>query len=287
MQTALADRAKRSVKLGVSAGLFVVDSTLGLVVPGRRRGRRSGGVVLMYHDVAARDRARFAAQCDQIVRLALPASLADLTAARDDEWRVAVTFDDGFRSFSQVALPELERRSIPSTLFVPTEWARRSERSPAVAEDARVLVGPDGSPVPMTPQELTALPPSVELGSHSRTHAHLPALDDDALRDELGGSRSELAAIRGSDVRHHAFPYGEHDERVQRVARDTGYERCCGVAPAEVRGDRTFVVGRVQVEPTDWPIEFRLKVLGAYRWMSWWMTAKDRLRSRASTGASS
>ena len=35
-----------------------------------------------------------------------------------------------------------------------------------------------------------------------------------------------------------------------------------------------FVVGRVQVDPWDWPIEVRLKALGAYRWMAWWMHAR-------------
>jgi hypothetical protein len=28
-----------------------------------------------------------------------------------------------------------------------------------------------------------------------------------------------------------------------------------------------FVTGRIDVQPTDWQIEFRLKVLGAYRWL--------------------
>jgi peptidoglycan/xylan/chitin deacetylase (PgdA/CDA1 family) len=283
----LADRAKRAVKLSVSAVLFSADTAVAAVLPSRRRGRRSAGVVLMYHDVAARHRARFARQCDEIARLGRPTSLEDIATVRDADWRVAVTFDDGFRSFAHVALPELDRCEIPSTLFVPTEWSRRSAERHAEGKSLLALVEPDGSPVAMTPDELAALPSTVELGSHSRSHAHLPSLDDAALRDELIGSRDELCRIGGDAVRYHAFPYGEHDARVLQVAREAGYERCYGVAPAEVRSEDGYVVGRVQVEPTDWPIEFRLKLLGAYRWMSWFMSVKDRLRSGASTGASS
>jgi peptidoglycan/xylan/chitin deacetylase (PgdA/CDA1 family) len=267
------DRARRSVKLAVSSVVFATDSLVGLALPARRRGRRASGVVLMYHDVPERHRERFARQCAAMVDLAEPADLPSMDG-RDGTWKVAVTFDDGFRSFADVALPALEAHGIPSTLFVPTEWSRRAE----------VPAEPDGWPVPLTPAEVAALPATVEVGSHSRNHVRLPTLDDATLHDELAGSREDLTATSGRTVRFHAFPFGEHDDRVDTAARVAGYERCFGIVPTEVTDDG-FVVGRVQVEPTDWPIEFRLKVLGAYRWMSWWITARDRARSRASTGA--
>jgi peptidoglycan/xylan/chitin deacetylase (PgdA/CDA1 family) len=211
-----------------------------------------------------------------MVALARPTAIDRMHEAGHD-WRVAVTFDDGFRSFSDVALPEMRQRGIPSTLFVPTEWSRRS----ALQRE------PDGWPVPLTPDEVAQLPAGVEVGSHSRNHAHLPSLDDEQLHDELSGSRTDLAGFSGRDVRYHAFPFGEHDERVELAARAAGYERCYGIVPSEAKVDDGYVVGRVQVDPTDWPIEFRLKVLGAYRWMSWWITARDAARARATTGARS
>lgn len=268
------DRARRLVKLGVSAAVLAVDTVVGAVVPSRRRARRSTGVVLMYHDVPPRFRDRFARQCDAIVGLAEPAALADMHDP-GEHWRVAVTFDDGFRSFAEVALPELDARGIPSTLFVPTEWSLRSARK----EDF------GGWPEPLDPDELAALPATVEVGSHSRNHARLPQLADDELHDELDGSRAELARFAGRHVRFHAFPFGDHDERVDLAARAAGYERCYGIVPTEAKADDGYVVGRVQVEPTDWPLEFRLKLLGAYRWMSWWINVRNGARSRISTGA--
>jgi peptidoglycan/xylan/chitin deacetylase (PgdA/CDA1 family) len=270
------DRARRLLKLGVSIAVFGADSVAGAVVPARRRDQRSAGVVLMYHDVPERFRERFARQCDAMVALASPTDLAALHQSGDGR-RVAVTFDDGFRSFAEVALPELDARRIPSTLFVATGWARRSARR----EDF------GGWPVPLDPDELAALPATVEIGSHSRNHVRLPELPDDELHDELAGSRTELAELAGREIRYHAFPFGEHDQRVDLAARAAGYERCYGIVPTEVKGDDGYVVGRVQVEPTDWPLEFRLKVLGAYRWMSWWINARHAARSRSSTGARS
>jgi peptidoglycan/xylan/chitin deacetylase (PgdA/CDA1 family) len=270
------DRARRSVKLAVSSTFFAVDTAAGLVFASRRRGRRATGVILMYHDVPERHRERFARQCDAMVRLARPSDLAGMHQT-DDGWRVAVTFDDGFRSFADVALPELDARGIPSTLFVPTEWSHRSATQTET----------DGWPVPLTPTEVAALPATVEIGSHSRNHAHLPSLDDATLHDELQGSRDDLARFAGRTVRFHAFPFGEHDDRVDLAARAAGYERCYGIVPTEAGPTDGYVVGRVQVDPTDWPLEFRLKMRGAYRWMSWWITARDRARSAAPTGARS
>jgi peptidoglycan/xylan/chitin deacetylase (PgdA/CDA1 family) len=228
----------------------------------------------MYHDIPERYRSRFARQCDAMVRVARPADLASVQQ-RDGRWKVAVTFDDGFRSFADVALPELDARRIPSALFVATEWSRHAEGQ----------TEPDRWPVPLTPAEVAALPASVEIGSHSRNHARLPSLDDASLHDELQMSREDLAGSSGRTIRYHAFPYGEHDQRVDLAARAAGYERCYGIVPTEATDSDGFVVGRVQVEPTDWSVEFLLKVRGAYRWMSWWIMAKDRARSRASTGA--
>jgi peptidoglycan/xylan/chitin deacetylase (PgdA/CDA1 family) len=272
----VSDRARRLVKLAVSVVVFAIDSVVGIVAPSRRRGRRSTGVVLMYHDVPERRRERFARQCEAMVAHAMPRALAEMHEP-GDEWRVAVTFDDGFRSFVDVALPELELRGIPSALFVPTEWARRAERNEDFA----------GWPVPLTPKELASLPSSVEIGSHSRNHVRLPQATDAELHDELAGSRAELEAFTGRTVRYHAFPFGDHDARVDMAARAAGFERCYGIVPDTATSDDEFVVGRVQVEPTDWPIEFRLKVLGAYRWNGWLTRARAAARSRTTTGAGS
>lgn len=41
------------------------------------------------------------------------------------------------------------------------------------------------------------------------------------------------------------------------------------VEPVSVSATSTgAVIGRVAAEPDGWPFEFKLKVLGAYRWMA-------------------
>src|SRR5579859_4456280 len=68
----------------------------------------------------------FAEQLDAVVASGrTPVTAAQAVAARTGGRplpadAVAITFDDGFRDFATTAWPELERRSLPGTLFVTT-----------------------------------------------------------------------------------------------------------------------------------------------------------------------
>ena len=49
--------------------------------------------------------------------------------------------------------------------------------------------------------------------------------------------------------------------RLVRECREAGYERVFTIAPSlGLREPDEFETGRVAVDPTDWPIEFRLKL---------------------------
>src|SRR5262245_32618995 len=79
-------------------------------------------IVLMYHSVKRHERERFARQMDQLVRVASPV-YADFVGTKTANGRsyVAVTFDDGYQSVLENAIPILSDRHIPVTMFVPTK----------------------------------------------------------------------------------------------------------------------------------------------------------------------
>ena len=58
-------------------------------------------------------------------------------------------------------------------------------------------------------------------------HLRLPALDDDALANELRDSRAALEDITGAQVRSFAYPYGAWDARCAAAVRDAGYAGAC------------------------------------------------------------
>lgn len=84
-----------------------------------------------------------------------------------------------------------------------------------------------------------------------------------------------------------SFPYGSFNEALVNCAMEAGYERVFTVLPDLAFSDPAeFVTPRVRVDPTDWDLEFRLKVLGAYRWLPIAFAIKRSLfRSRVETTA--
>lgn len=169
-------------------------------------------LVLCYHAVSPTWEHRLSIQPDLLLR-----QVRALMRFR----RVRVTFDDAFRSAATV-FPALERLGVPIQLFVCAGFARTGA-PPAIPE----LEGDDAQELAtMTWSELGShAERGVDIGSHTIRHPHLVQLSDDELAHELRDSRAEIEEELGRRCPDLAYPYGEHDERVRRAARATGYER--------------------------------------------------------------
>lgn len=263
----------RVFKLGVSVLYlgynWIREKTLHLL----GRPTSAGCIVLYYHSIPASSRRRFAEQMEMVKRLTQPVNLAadSLSLAPGTRYS-AITFDDAFEDFVEQAVPELVSRSIPATVFAvvnvigqtaswwPASSAERNRRI-ATIEQLREL-----------PREL------ITIGAHTMTHPRLSTLDIADARLEIARSRSELEALLGHPVDSFSFPYGDFNETAIGLCREAGYRRIFTTQPQEAfESPDEFVVGRVCVEPTDWEIEFKLKLMGGYCWMRQASAAKRRL----------
>lgn len=139
--------------------------------------------------------------------------LGDLVADPTGPDAVALTFDDAFESFEAVALPALVGAGLPATLFVVTDHVG--------TDNAWGGVRTPGIPVlPLMDWDGLgrAAEAGIELGAHTRTHPHLPALDAGALADELEGSADALRARTGHRPRAFAYPFGAVDDTTVAAA---------------------------------------------------------------------
>jgi peptidoglycan/xylan/chitin deacetylase (PgdA/CDA1 family) len=270
---------KRLVKLVVSllvrGGDLLHDGLLrilGRIPPARC-------VVLYYHEVDAHQRNRFARQMDLVLQSSVVVR-ADTTGPLEPGRRYCViTFDDGFVSVLENALPELEARGIPATFFIPTGcfdqapmWVKNPD---APARRQRVL----------SVTQLARLRSHhlITIGSHTVTHPRLAQLEETRITRELMESRVVLEEILGRPVSLLGFPHGSFDDRVLALARQCGYQRVFTVQPRLAFGQPDeYSTGRMAVGLSDTPLEFKLRLLGAYRWMAISARAKSWLRSSAS-----
>jgi len=265
--------ARRIAVLCVSAAYLGLRRLTELVSRLAGRGPRPRCVALYYHGLPASGRDDFAWQMDELLRCASPLR-ADSEGLPPEGGRFAmVTFDDGFRSFAEVALPELAARGIPAALFVP---AGNLGRSP---EWLAGTAHPDAGETVLNDEEIRSLPKAlVTIGSHTLTHARLSRLPEADARRELVESRKQLEGLVGRRVGLLSVPHGDYDARVLQLAREAEYARVFTVRPSLVEmTNGAFLAGRCPAGARDWRLEFRLKVRGAYSWLATAGSVKRRL----------
>lgn len=150
----------------------------------------------------------FASRAVQVVPLEW---LHKVPADRD---ALAITFDDGFQNFADVAWPLFRHHDLPVTLFVPTE--RLGQKNDWGG--TRLSGIPE---LPLMSWETVAklVEHGLTLGSHSRTHPHLETLDDAALEDELAGSARTIEQRVGVRPKAFCYPFGTFDERCVAAAK--------------------------------------------------------------------
>lgn len=258
---------KRSLKFGISLAVYGLSATATLL--GRLLGKRrqASCVVLYYHSIPPDERNLFANQLDVIRRHATPLRLDGTVAPQPGVRYVGITFDDAIENFVDCALPELAKRQMPAAVFVISDAIGRSFGLPGQREKVMSL------------EQIRALPRElVTIGSHTLTHPMLPLINEQRARLEIRESRARLEELLGREIMLFSFPFGGFNDELIDLCREAGYRRVFTTLPLLASMDpKTFVVGRVWAEPTDWPLEFRLKIAGAYRWLPFAFALKQRL----------
>ena len=233
-------------------------------------------VVLYYHAVSDRHKIRFERQMDDLLRFAEPATAARRSSLQSGKRYAVVTFDDAYKNILVNALPAMKTRGIPLAVFVVPDMLgitpSLSDTSTASPDERRV----------MSVKDLQGLVSDlITIGSHSLTHPHLTMLTQEEAMHELTESRCVLEKLLQRPVKLFCFPYGACNEELFSLCRKAGYDRVFTTVPKYAFSDPAeFVTGRVRVDPTDWRLEFRLKLLGAYRWLPVAWTIKRRILGR-------
>lgn len=167
-----------------------------------------------------------------------------------------LTFDDGFLGVYEHAAPVLASLGWPATVFLVSQLIGQRD---AWCETHN----PSGATYPLMGashiRELRNR--GFSFDSHTRSHADLLTIDDNALLDQLAGARNDLQSLLGEAVDYLAYPYGRHDDRVLRAAQAAGYRAAFSVQPGFNRRDiDRFRLRRLDVFGTDSAAALRRKI---------------------------
>ncbi len=185
-------------------------------------------LILTYHRVAESAEnalcvtpGRFAAHMAWLKRHGLRGvgvgTLTDAMRAGRQRGLVGITFDDGYASLVEAALPALLRHGFTATMFIVSGLIGRTNQW-------------DEGPVwpLMSAEQIRQLAEAgMEIGSHTVTHLRLASADPDQLKAEVCDSRTSLSELIAAPIRGFAYPYGAMDAAAQHAVRDAGYDYAC------------------------------------------------------------
>jgi peptidoglycan/xylan/chitin deacetylase (PgdA/CDA1 family) len=157
-----------------------------------------------------------------------------------------ITFDDGYKSVLEVAMPHLLEFEYPAVHFVPTDYI-----------GGRNLFDNDSEPEEEICDwnelhELTKHGVSVQ--AHGASHRHFSKLDAAEIEKELRQPKDLLEQRLGKPVEFFSFPYGDdgiNPEATAKSLRQTGYRLAClyGGDPHELPIKDPFRLARIAMGP--------------------------------------
>jgi peptidoglycan/xylan/chitin deacetylase (PgdA/CDA1 family) len=115
---------------------------------------------------------------------------------------VSITFDDGYESAYQNALPILEKAHIKGTWYIITKTV-------------------DHKSYITTAQLKDLANRGQEIGSHTQTHPHLATLTLAQQKKEISGSVEDLRSL-GINPTSFAYPYGQYNDDSFTALKDAG-----------------------------------------------------------------
>lgn len=131
-------------------------------------------------------------------------SLVEASAPTLDKEIVSLTFDDGWKTTYQNAIPLLNKAGFKNTNYVITG---RFSFPAYINEEEALSLQNDGH----------------EVASHSRTHRDLATLTNQEQESEIRGSRDDLFDIGIHEVNSFSYPFGSYTSSIQTITRQAGY----------------------------------------------------------------
>jgi peptidoglycan/xylan/chitin deacetylase (PgdA/CDA1 family) len=129
---------------------------------------------------------------------------------------IIISFDDGWETQFEYALPSLEKYHYPATFFVITNYIGR----PGFIS---------------WPQLQALLTDGMRIGSHTKSHPRLTKIKySEKLWDEIYNSKTVLESQLEISVQEFAYPYGSYDAKAAAAVKQAGYRAgrgcCSGIA---------------------------------------------------------
>lgn len=157
---------------------------------------------------------------------------------------IAITIDDGWIEQYSVMFPLLQKYGMRATFYIPSNY-------------------PVGGRFVTWEQLQEMVDAGMEIGSHTRTHADLTAVDLEIASYELTASKRVLEEKLGITVLSVSYPFGNYSGAVIELARNAGYQAAVAVGPPSRQSvANLFALRRIEIIGTEPLLKF-------VSWLPW------------------
>ena len=134
--------------------------------------------------------------------------------------KITLTFDDGYRSVVEAALPVLKETGFSATVFLVADRLGGSN-------DWDACEGVVSTSLMDVAQVREWIAAGNRIGSHTLSHPHLQRIPLTRAREEIQSSKRKLEDLFGTAVEDFCYPYGHYNEAVVELVREAGYLTAC------------------------------------------------------------
>lgn len=165
-----------------------------------------------------------------------------------------ITFDDGFLSVYQYAMPVLNRLGFTATNFFVAErmgldnaWDNvKAQRDKIMTFDEMRVWAQHGH----------------EVGSHTLTHPHLTEIPLEQAEREIILSKTMIEDALGETIHSFAYPYGDENDIVRQLVAKAGYKFAVTTQKGRARGsENDYELPRHSIRRNDTILHFLAKCL--------------------------
>lgn len=133
---------------------------------------------------------------------------------------ITITFDDGFCSNLEAALPVMQELRCWSINYLVADRIGKTS-------DWEAVEGGEARPLMDEAQIRVWLAAGHWIGAHTCTHPRLSRIPRAQAKEEIRASKKKLEDRFGQPIEHFAYPFGDYDEEVVEMVREAGFRTAC------------------------------------------------------------
>jgi len=249
---------------------LILKRSLGYLMKPFFAGSKQRRVVLIYHAIGDGPWSVSEKEFEQqMLFLATNSQVVSLKQLINNELetglQVAITFDDGYESVYDLALPIMEKHGITATVYLNTGMIDESRNNDSIPEQGHY----QGEKFMTWPQVRKLVEKKWNIGSHGVQHYDLTKMDVADVNHELKQSKQDIEQKLKISCTDFSYTWGHYNTEVKNLVAEAGYSSSVSGEHGPLEEDSSqFAIPRVDIRKDYQLNDFKAVVFGHWDYLN-------------------